>query len=119
MSDAQAFQPVAALLGIETRHSDALGVVHEPDVETLAALVAAFGLPPEPGKAAAALDELRHAAPFGLDPLYIVHAEAPVLSLPLPVLNGGVRWHVQFEDGGTVEGQWRPGEAELRLPETT
>jgi len=108
------FRAVAALLGIETRHTDALGVVHEPDDETLAALVAAFGLPPEPEKAAAALAETRRAAPLGLDPLYVVAAEAPVLNLPI---NGAAaEWHLDFEHGGHAEGRREPGADRLPLP---
>ena len=42
MSDAEALHPLASLLGIETRHTDALGVFHEPDRETLSRLIAAF-----------------------------------------------------------------------------
>ena len=55
--------------GSRREHTDALGAIHQPDAETLAAMVAAFGLPPEPDPAAAALDEMRRAAPLGLDPL--------------------------------------------------
>ncbi|HWB50819.1 MAG TPA: 4-alpha-glucanotransferase [Stellaceae bacterium] len=117
---AESFHPIAALLGIETRHTDALGVVHEPDAETLAALVAAFGLPPEPDRGAAALADMRRAAPLGLDPLYVVAAEAPVLDLPVaagPVAGGSVEWHLHLEAGGTAEGQWNPGNGRLRLPD--
>ena len=76
MSGGEAVHAIAALLGIETRHRDALGVVHEPDAETMSALVAAFGLPSEPREAAAALAERRRAQPLGLDPLLVVLAEA-------------------------------------------
>ena len=37
----EALRRVAGLLGIATRHVDALGVWHEPDDETLSRLVAA------------------------------------------------------------------------------
>ena len=114
MSGGEAFHAVAALLGIETRHTDALGVTHEPDAETLAALVAAFGLPPGPEKAAAALAEMRRAAPLGLDPLYVVPIEAPTLDL---ALNGmPAEWRLDFEKGGHAEGQWRPDDGKPRLP---
>lgn len=119
MSGAEAFHPIAAMLGIETRHTDALGVIHEPDAETLAALVGAFGLPPEPDKAEAALDELRHAPPLGLDAVYVVPSEMPVVSLPLAPEGGKVGWHLDFEAGGSAEGCWRPGEEEFRLPQET
>jgi len=116
-SPAAAFHAVAALLGIETRHTDALGVIHEPDAETLGALVAAFGLSPEPIRAAAELAEMRRAAPLGLDPLYIVAAEAPALALGLPPDGGMVEWHLEFEEGGSAEGQWDSANGMLALPE--
>jgi 4-alpha-glucanotransferase len=118
MSAAEGFHSIATLLGIETRHTDALGVVHEPDAETLAALVAAFGLPPAPDRAAAALAEMRRSQPLGLDPRYIVPAEAPALDLPFG--NETVRWHLDFEQGGgRLDGIWRPAGGRLRLPEDT
>ncbi len=112
-----AFHPIAALLGIETRHIDALGVTHEPDAETLAALVAAFGLPTEPDLAAAAIVEMRRAAPLGLDPLYVVAAEAPMLALDLPRDLGPVEWRLELEEGGRAAGRWDPGDGQLPLPE--
>ena len=69
MNGLAALQPVAELLGIATRHVDALGVVHNPSPETLERFIAAFGLPAEPERAAAAIIEARQAAPLGLDPL--------------------------------------------------
>jgi 4-alpha-glucanotransferase len=113
---AYAFHAVAALLGIETQHTDALGVTHQPDADTLAAVVAAFGLPPEPEEAAAALDEMRRGAAFGLDPLQVVPAEAPALMLDLP---GPAEWRLEFESGVAAEGRWQPGDGPLRLPEGT
>ncbi len=110
---AQAFHAVAELLGIETEHTDALGVIHHPDVETLAAMVAAFGLPPDPERAAAALDEMRHVAPLGLDPLQIVPAENPVLAIDFAA---PVEWRLALEHGGEAEGRWRPDDGLLRLP---
>ena len=116
MSSSEALRSVAALLGIETRHTDALGVTHEPDAETLSAIVSGFGLPTTPDQAAAATAELIHAAPLGLDPLYVVAAEAPVLALPLAARNGSVDWRLHFEGGGDAEGSWRTGDGEFRLP---
>jgi 4-alpha-glucanotransferase len=112
-----AFQPVAVLLGIETRHTDALGVIHEPDAETLAALIAAFGLPPDPDQAAKTLAEMRRATPLGLDPLHVVAAEAPVLDLP--AADGPVEWHLELEHGAQAEGIWDAAGSGLRLPEGT
>jgi 4-alpha-glucanotransferase len=116
MSGAAEFQSLAALLGIETRHSDALGVEHHPDGETLAAMVAAFGLPAEPDKAAETLAEMRRAAPLGLDPLYVVAQEAPVMTLALPRELGRLEWRIEFEDGAEAAGSWHLGDGEFRLP---
>jgi 4-alpha-glucanotransferase len=117
-SPAAAFHGIAALLGIETRHDDALGVIHEPDADTLAALVSAFGLPAEPERAAAAIADMRRAAHIGLDPLYVVAAEAPALALDLPHGGGAANWHIELEGGGHVEGMWNPAEGNLALPGT-
>src|SRR5216684_2056730 len=114
MSSAAEFHAIAALLGIETRHTDALSVIHEPDAETLAAMVAAFGLPPEPGKAAAVFADIRNAAPLGLDPLVVVAAEDPRLAFDL---TRPAEWSVAFAQAGHAEGRWNPGEGEPRLPD--
>jgi 4-alpha-glucanotransferase len=106
---------LAGLLGIETRHTDALGVTHEPGAETLSRLIAAFGLPPSPEQAAAALAEAREARPFGCDPLQVVAAENPVLRLE--AADGTeIRWHCEFEMGGEVAGSGVVGNDELHLP---
>ena len=76
MSRLDDLRHIAGLVGIHTRHVDALGVVHEPDEETLAKIIAAFGLPSEPTHAAAALAEEEQAAPFGLRSVAIVDADA-------------------------------------------
>jgi 4-alpha-glucanotransferase len=114
MSGGKAFRAVAARLGIETRHTDALGVIHEPDAETLAAMVGAFGLPAEPSQAAAVLAEIQ-AASRRLNPLRIVPSEAPVLDLPLA--NGSTEWHLDLEQGDHVAGRWNPADGKLRLPD--
>jgi len=107
---------VAGLLGIATRHVDALGVTHEPGEETLAALIAAFALPTDPRQAAEALAEEERAAPFGLAPACVLPQEAPdpVLHLRLPPGGGRVEWHCRFEDG--TERSGHSDGAELRLP---
>src|SRR5438105_1656400 len=71
MSRLDELRRVAGLVGIATRHVDALGVWHEPDEETLSRLIAAFGLPSEPQQAAEALAEEERSAPFGLMPVQI------------------------------------------------
>ncbi|HEV2334326.1 MAG TPA: 4-alpha-glucanotransferase [Stellaceae bacterium] len=116
MSRLDALRRIAGLVGIATRHVDALGVVHEPDEETLARLITAFGLPADPKVAEDALAETSRTAPFGLAPILIVEEEKPdpVLSLCLPTGSGGVEWHCRLEDG--TERAGRSEGAELRLP---
>jgi 4-alpha-glucanotransferase len=125
MDSRQAFRSIADLLGIQTRHVDALGVVHEPSAETLAALVAAFNLPPDPIAAAVALQAAREATPLRLDPLHVIAAEVPRPTVPLhlPPDAGVVEWRCDYEDGTSATGRSevtaaadRPGEAELPLP---
>jgi len=93
---------VAGLVGIHTRHVDALGVVHEPDEETLARLIAGLGLPPEPGQAAAALAEEQNAA-FGLGAVAILGAGSNHLRLRLPP-DSPVEWTCRLEDGSERRG---------------
>ena len=115
MSGAETLDALAGLLGIETRHIDALGVTHEPSAETLSSLIAAFGLPPGPKKAAAALVEAQQARAFGLDPLQAVAAENPVLRLR--AADGTeIEWRLDLEPGGHGEGCCTAAHGELRLP---
>ena len=116
MSRLDELRHVAGLVGIATRHVDALGVTHEPDEETLSRLIAAFGLPSDPQQAADALAEEGLAAPFGLSPVHIVAQEtpAPALRLRLPEGAGGVDWLCRLEDGSQSAGKSEG--AELRLP---
>ena len=119
MSGFEALHAIAGLVGIGIRHSDALGNFHEPDTETLERLIAAFGLPSDPRRAAQALVEAQHARPFGLDPLEVVAAEAPgSLRLRLPSDDARVEWRCEFEGGGHAEGQGATGESELRIADT-
>ncbi|HTV90448.1 MAG TPA: 4-alpha-glucanotransferase [Stellaceae bacterium] len=107
---------IAGLVGITTRHVDALGVAHEPDEETLARLIAAFGLPDDPRRAAEALAEEDRAAPFGLSPMHVVAEEdaAPTLHLRLPPGAADAEWLCRSEDGRECSG--RSDGSELRLP---
>src|SRR6266705_2073716 len=116
MSRLDELRHIAGSVGIATRHVDALGVVHEPDEETLSRLIAAFGLPSDPAEAAEALAEEGRVAPFGLSPVHIVAQEEPepTLILRLPAEGGGVEWHCRLEDGTSREG--RSDGVELRLP---
>src|SRR6266849_1150984 len=116
MSRLDELRRIADLVGIATRHVDALGVIHEPSEETLSRLIAAFGLPSDPQQASEALAEEDRAAPFGLAPVEIVAQEdpAPTLQLRLPPEAGGVEWHCRLEDGDQHTG--RSGGAEWLLP---
>jgi (1->4)-alpha-D-glucan 1-alpha-D-glucosylmutase len=116
MSRHDALRHVAGLLGIATRHIDALGVWHEPDEATLSRLIAAFGLPDDPQRAADALAEEERTAPFGLAPVQIVAQEdpAPGLRLRLPARTGCAEWHCRTEDGGAHDGH--SDGAALKLP---
>ncbi len=116
MSRLDELRRIADLVGIATRHVDALGVVHEPDEETLSRLIAAFGLPSDPQQAEDALAEEGRAAPFGLSAVHIVAQEAPVpgLRLRLPAQSSGVEWHCRLEDGSQRAG--KSAGADLWLP---
>jgi 4-alpha-glucanotransferase len=116
MSHLDELRRVADLVGIATRHVDALGVVHEPGEEVLSRLIAAFGLPSDPKEAADALAEEDRAAPFGLAPVHVVAHEAPAPALPLRLPAGvrGVEWHCRLEGGRECAG--KSNGAEFVLP---
>ena len=116
MSRLDELRNIAELVGITTRHVDALGVWHEPDEETLARLIAAFGLPAEPQQAGDALAAQEREISFGLAPLVVVPQEAslPSLRLRLPAGANDVEWHLGREDGEESAG--RSDGNELRLP---
>jgi 4-alpha-glucanotransferase len=101
MSRLDELRRVADLVGIQTRHVDALGVWHEPGEDTLAALIGAFGLPADPQQATDRLAAEEAAAPFSLSPVQIVAQEAadPTLFLQLPEGTSTVEWHCRFADG--------------------
>src|SRR5690348_1894149 len=101
---------IADLLGIHRRHVDALGTVHEPVPDTLSALIAAFGLPPDPAQAVEAIAAARRAAPLRLGPLEIVAAELADPALPLhpPDTAGPIGWHLVYEDGTEAHGKSLP-----------
>ena len=106
MSRLDDLRHVAGLVGIHTRHFDALGVVHEPDEDTLARLIAALGLPSEPEHAAALLDEEERSTPFGLESVAIVAADAEHTGVPLRLPPGSaVEWHLRLEDGSERSGR--------------
>jgi 4-alpha-glucanotransferase len=115
MSRLDELRHIADLVGIATRHVDALGVVHEAGEETLARLIAGLGLPDEPRQAAEALAEEERAAPFGLMPVHVVMQGPPIaLRLRLAPETSGVEWHCLLEDGEQRSGN--SDGAELQLP---
>jgi 4-alpha-glucanotransferase len=116
MSRLDELRQVAGLIGIQSRHVDALGTWHEPGEDTLAALIAAFGLPADPKQAAEVLAEGEAGTPFALAPVQIVAQEAsgPILDLRLPPDTGAVDWHCCCEEGAQFSG--RSDGARLHLP---
>src|ERR1700746_956741 len=100
MSRIDELRRIADSIGIAARHVDALGVVHEPDEETLAQLIAAFGLPPDPKQTGDALAGESRNAPFVLPPVHIVAHETPDPVLPLRATPPGARieWQCRLED---------------------
>jgi 4-alpha-glucanotransferase len=107
MSRPDQLRRIADSIGIAARHVDALGVVHEPDEETLSQLIAAFGLPSDPKQAADALAEESRTAPFGLPPVHILAHEVPdpALRLRMPRPGGEIEWQCRFEDGTERSGR--------------
>jgi 4-alpha-glucanotransferase len=94
---------VASRIGVTLRHVDALGVLHEPSVETLEMLLAALGLPGDPGEAEAALAEEGRAA-FGLGPVRVIAAEEGPATLQLRDTPSAIEWRLHLEQGGAVAG---------------
>lgn len=107
MVDRAALVRLAGLVGIEARYTDALGQTHEASDETLLALVAAFGLPSDPNQAAALLEADKRAAPLGLEPIHVIHAEDrhPVLRLRLDGRTRDIAWACRFEHGEEHRGR--------------
>jgi 4-alpha-glucanotransferase len=116
MSRLDQLRHVAGLIGIQTRHVDALGTWHEPSEDTLAALIAAFGLPAEPKQAAELLAEEEAGAPFGLAPVQIIGQETSDLTLILRLPPGAsaADWNCRCEDGAQFSG--RSEGVKLHLP---
>ena len=124
MNGGSKLRHLAERIGINARHTDALGQTREVSDETLAALIAAFGLPPDAGLAATALDEQQRSAPLGLGPVQLIHAEEahPALMLRLPRPTPKIAWTCQLEDGerrsgeASVEPAGDGGKVTLPLP---
>ncbi len=107
MIDRAALVRLAGLVGIQTHYTDALGQPREAADEALLAVIGAFGLPTDPTQAAAELQERERAAPLGLSPTYLVHAEepSPKLVLRTPARAREIVWICRLEDGGERSGR--------------
>ena len=107
MIDRVALVRLAGLVGIQTHYTDALGQPREAADEALLAVIGAFGLPSDPTQAAAELQERERAAPLGLSPTYLVHAEEPYPKLVLrtPARAREIVWICRLEDGGERSGR--------------
>jgi 4-alpha-glucanotransferase len=107
MTDHQALVRLAALVGIETQFTDALGRLREAPDEAVLALTAAFGLPPDPARAAAEIEEGERAAPLGAPPVHLVHAEDPhpKLELGRSPPTRKIAWECRVEGGGQRAGR--------------
>jgi 4-alpha-glucanotransferase len=122
MTDRASLVRLAGLLGIDVRFTDALGRTREVSDETLLALIAALGLPAEPARAAAEIEEREQTAALGLGPVHLVHAEDPnpMLPLRLPVAPCEVAWTCRREDGNEQKGRLTVesdlGKARVALP---
>jgi 4-alpha-glucanotransferase len=113
MSGDTALRRLVGRVGIEARYTDALGQTREASGEALLALVAAFGLGTEPGRAMAELDEREAGLPFGLSPAQLVSAEdpRPEVALRLPARNSRIAWRCRLEGGGRHSGIVEPASA--------
>jgi len=107
MIDRAALVRLAGRVGVEARYTDALGETREASDETLLALISAFGLAADPAEAAVMFDENERAAPLGLGPVHLVHAEDPnpTLALRLPAGARGIVWTCLLEDGEERSGR--------------
>jgi 4-alpha-glucanotransferase len=107
MSDRAAIVRVAGRIGIAAQYTDALGQTREVSSEALLALIAAFGLPPDPVQAGRELEEQEQRAPLGLGGVHLVHAEEarPGLILRLPAGCREIAWACRLEGGDERSGR--------------
>ncbi len=124
MSSRADLLPLAKLIGIEAQYTDALGQTRDVSDDTLLALIAAFGLPPDPRQARRELEAHKKQSPLGLGAVHLVHAEDlhPELVLHLPDDCTEITWNCRFEEGGercaklAVRAKRRPEEFAMPLP---
>src|SRR6516225_4321235 len=70
VSDRAEIEQLAALVGIEARYTDTFGNIHKVSDETLLALIAVLGLPPDPTLARQELGARQRQAPLGVGPVH-------------------------------------------------
>ncbi|MBO0735058.1 MAG: 4-alpha-glucanotransferase [Alphaproteobacteria bacterium] len=106
MNDRSPLREMARLIGVETRFTDALGETRQVSDDTLRALIAAFGLPPEPVRARRELEERQQTVPLGLEATQIIGAEdiRPQIVLRPPQGCRRVGWTCHLEDGNERRG---------------
>ena len=124
MTDHEALVRLAGLVGIETHFTDALGQLREAPDQSLMALTGAFGLPSDPARAAAEIEEFERAAPLGAPAVHLVDAEDPhpQIELGRSARARKIAWACRLEDGAqragrsAVEDGAAPGRFVLPLP---
>src|SRR5437016_13868628 len=106
MRDRAALLQLAGMIGLEARYTDALGETREVSDDTLLALIAAFGLPPDPVRARRELEQRQQSMPLGLAAAHILHAEdrCAVIALRLPPGCRQLPWRCHLEDGDVRSG---------------
>jgi 4-alpha-glucanotransferase len=106
MRNRAALLQLAGMIGVEARYTDALGETREVSDDTLLALIAAFGLPPDPVRARRELEQRQQSLPLGLGTAHIVHAEdrCPGIALRLPAGCRQLVWRCRIENGDVRSG---------------
>jgi 4-alpha-glucanotransferase len=110
MTDRVGLLRLAGRIGIAVRYTDALGETREASNETLEAVIAAFGLDPEPARGLTELAAREQNLPLGLGSVSLVHAEDPhpQLVLRVPARIGRIAWRCRLEDGDERNGVLKP-----------
>src|SRR5437899_12501762 len=107
MRDRAALLQLGGLIGVQARYTDALGETREVSDDTLLALIAAFGLPPDPVWARRELEQRQQSLPLGLAAAHIVHAEdrCAEIALRLPAGCRQLAWRCRIENGDVRSGR--------------
>src|SRR6266478_1351271 len=107
MRDRAALLQLAGMIGVQARYTDALGETREVSDDTLLALIAAFGLPPDPVQARRELEQRQRSLPLWLGSARIVRAEdsRPEIALRPPAGCLQLAWKCRLEDGDVRSGR--------------